>query len=95
MRAISTDRTDCGREAREAPVLRCASSGDQAVVIVEPAADGPGDEFPVRRLLTGQLRVRVGNPVDALVDAGVVVPVVDVLVDDGTKLSFVPDQDAV
>ncbi len=71
--------------------------------MVEAIKHGPCDELAVGGLLTGpfdraqdrQLRVRVGDAVDALVDAGVVVPAVDVLVDDGAKLPFVPDQDAV
>ena len=63
--------------------------------MVEAIKHGPCDELAVGGLGCGQLRVRVGNPVDALVDAGAVVPAVDVLVDDGAKLPFVPDQDAV
>ena len=33
------DRADCGREVREASGLRCASSGDQAIVVVQPTAN--------------------------------------------------------
>jgi hypothetical protein len=62
--------------------------------MVESAADGPGDELAIRRLVPEQFRVRVGNPVDPLVDSPGVEPA-SVLGQDGPKLSFVPHQDSV
>lgn len=91
---ISTDRTCRGREARKACVLRYAGSGDQAIVMVESAADGPGDELAVDGLLAGQLGRRIGNPVNALVDASRVVPA-SVFGDGSAKLPLVPHEDAV
>ncbi len=60
--------------------------------MVESAADGPGDELAIRRLVPEQFRVRVGNAVDALVDASGVVPA-SVLGDGCSELPFVPHQD--
>ena len=92
MTVISTDRTDCGREAREASVLRYASSGDHPIVMVQAPADGPGHQLAVDGLLVGEFRVRVWNPVDALMDPGTVVPVSDELSEHGMKLALVPQR---
>ena len=59
---------------------------------MEAVEHGTRDELAVGRLERDHIRVRVWNPVDALVDAGAVVPTVDALVDDSAKLVFVPDE---
>jgi hypothetical protein len=63
--------------------------------VVQAVEDRTCDELAVGRIGRGQFGVRVGNAMDTLMDTGSVVPAVDVLVDDGAKLPFVPDQDAV
>ena len=77
--------------------LPCASTWlrSEPVVVVQSVENGPSDELAVVRLRRCQLRVRLRDPVDALVHTGVVVPSADVLVQDGPQLSLVPDEDSV
>ena len=69
--------------------------GGRAIVVVQAVQDWPCNEPPARRSGLGQRRVRVRDSVDALMHAGVVVPAVDVLAEDGAQLSLVPDEDVV
>ena len=75
MKAISAEWTDRGRAATESNARCNAGLRCEPIVVVQAAADRYGHQLAIGRLLAGQLRVRVGNPLDALVDASGVEPV--------------------
>jgi hypothetical protein len=66
LKAVSADRTDRGREAREVSVLRYAGLRGHAIVMVEFAADGPGNQLAVDGLLVFELGRRVGPRISDL-----------------------------
>jgi len=81
------------REATGGWVLGSRELRSESIVVVKPVEHRTCDELAVGRLGRGQLRVRVGDAVDALVDTGSVVPVSDILGDHGSQLPLVPDED--
>ena len=93
---ISADWTDLDHGARKVSALRSSGLRDEpaAIVVMETVENRPRDELAVGRFRRGQLRVRVWNPEDALVDASGVEPT-GVLSEHGSQLPLVPHQDSV
>ena len=93
MKEMSAGWTDLGRRVWADNALLCAGLRDEPVpvIMMQPATHRYGDELAIGWPRCGQFGIRVGNPMDALMDSSFVEPT-DVLVDDGTELPFVPDE---
>lgn len=81
-------------ERREVPGLGSRQLRREAIIVVQAVEHRPCNEPAVGGLGCCELRVRVGDAVNALVDASSVEPA-DVLGQDGPQLPLVPDEDPV